>query len=274
MTRVITMSGEMAERRLTVGQLIAGKGTRRFIQATAVGGQEAIACDAAGIDMLSVGDGPALDEIRRAAPTMYLSVALPLTRYASADEVMRAAMDALEHGADSIYYCGPLAWVEHLAKADIPVMGHSGLVPRKSHWRGGLRAVGKSHKEAMQIWQAVKNLEQAGAFAVEFEAMPSVLTREITRRTTLVTSSIGAGPDADIIYQFTEDVLGETPEPPRHARAYDDFQKRYVALQDARITALQAFKADVDAGAYPSDAESIAMDDDDLAQFLDTIGRA
>ena len=268
---VITMAGIPVRRRLTVKDLIESKGQYQFVQTTATSAEAASACEYAGIDMLSVDNGASLEAIRAAAPEIYLSVALPMTRYATRDELMRAGFEALERGADSLYYCGRLDWLEHLAKADIPVMGHTGLVPRKSLWRGGLRAVGKTAKEAAEIWQSVKDLEQAGAFAVEFEVMPSALTREITKRTRLVTNSIGAGGDADISYQFTEDILGETPRLPRHARAYDDFQKRYAELQEARIRALQAFRKDVQDGNYPGPKESLSMQDEVLQEFLDTI---
>ena len=68
-----------------------------------------------------------------------------------------------------------------------------GLVPRRSTWTGGLRAVGKTLDEAMKVYRDIKALENAGAYAVEVEVIPEELLREITKRTSLLTSSIGGG---------------------------------------------------------------------------------
>lgn len=274
MGRIYTMGGEAAERDLTVAHLIAAKGLRRRTQATATTAEEAQAAVAAGNDMLSVSAGVELALVRAAAPRMFLNCALPMTAYASADELMRGAMDAMEAGADAVYYCGPTTWIAHLAQAGIPVMGHAGLVPRKSIWIGGLRAYGKTPGEAVKLWNDIRRLEDAGAYAVEIEVVPAALTAEITRATSLVTSSIGAGTEADIIYQFTEDTLGMDPDPPRHVIAYDDFAARLDALQQARIAALQAWRKDVDAGNYPAKAQSVATPTEALDALRNAIGKS
>ncbi|MEQ9487981.1 MAG: 3-methyl-2-oxobutanoate hydroxymethyltransferase [Alphaproteobacteria bacterium] len=226
-----------------------------------------MATEAAGVDMLSIDYAENLDDLREAAPSIFFNVAMPLTDFASADDIMRGAMDAMSRGADGIYYCGPLAWVEQLAKADIPVMGHAGLVPRKSLWIGGLRAFGKTIDEAKKIWGHVRDLENAGAYAVELEVVPTEVTRVISENTSLVTSSIGSGPHADVIYQFVQDILGETDPLPRHAKAYDDFADRYFTLQDARINAIKSFVAEVQAGEFPN-TEHVVDDRYDVAADL------
>lgn len=272
MTRIYTMGGEAAERDLTVAHLIAAKGLRRHTQATATTAVEAQTAVAAGIDMLSVSAGAELALVRAAASRIFLNCALPMTTYASTDELMRGAMDAMEAGADAVYYCGPTAWLAHLAQAGIPVMGHAGLVPRKSIWIGGLRAYGKTPQEAVKLWDDIRRLEDAGAYAVEIEVVPAALTAEITRATSLVTSSIGSGTEADIIFQFTEDTLGMDPNPPRHVKAYDDFSARMEALQAARITALQAWREDVNAGSYPAEAQSVATPPEALDALRIAVG--
>ncbi len=274
MARIYTMGGEAAERDLTVAHLIDAKGTQRRAQATATTADEAHAAVAAGIDMLSVSAGAELALVRAAAPRMFLNCALPMTAYASADELMRGATDAMEAGADAVYYCGPTAWVAHLAQAaGIPVMGHAGLVPRKSIWIGRLRAFGKTPEEAVKLWDDIRRLEDAGAYAVEIEVVPAELTAEITRATSLVTSSIGAGTEADIIFQFTEDTLGMDPNPPRHVKPYDDFAARMNALQEARIAALQAWREDVKASSYPAEAQSVATPPEALDALRNAIGK-
>lgn len=273
MARIYTMGGEAAERDLTVAHLINAKGTRRRTQATATTADEAQAAVAAGIDMLSVSAGAELALVRAAAPRLFLNCALPMTAYASADELMRGAMEAMEAGADAVYYCGPTAWIAHLAQAGIPVMGHAGLVPRKSIWIGGLRAYGKTPEEAVKLWDHISRLEDAGAYAVEIEVVPAALTAEITRATSLLTSSIGAGTEADIIFQFTEDTLGMDPNPPRHVKPYDDFAAKMEALQEARIAALQAWREDVNAGSYPAEAQSVATPPEALDALRNAIGK-
>lgn len=252
------MGGTPAERHLTVADFIAAKGQRKLVQATATSVEEAQAAAAAGIDMLSVSAGEEVRIVRAAAPHMFLNTALPMMQFASAEDLLRGAFGAMEDGADAVYFCWLVAWIEYLSKAAIPVMGHAGLVPRKSLWLGGLRAFGKTPGEARQLWRDIRDLENAGAYAVEIEVVPAALTAELTRASSLVVSSIGAGAEADIIFQFTEDTLGLVPDPPRHVRRYDEFHARLLALQEARIAALGQFARDARSGSYPGNDHIVA----------------
>ena len=99
-------------------------------------------------------------------------------------------MAALKNGADSVMTARRLAVVEMLANEDIPVMGHLGLVPRKSTWRGGLRAVGRTAEEALALMQDFRDLENAGAFSVEAEVIPAEVMSAISPRTGLITVSL------------------------------------------------------------------------------------
>lgn len=274
MKSLYTMGGEQVSRHLTVADLLNAKGKRKFVQATATTTEDAIAAADAGIDMLSVSAGEELRLVRKVAPHLFLNTALPLTRFANPDELLRAAFDALEDGADGVYFCGNVAWVEHLAKASVPVMGHAGLVPRKSTWIGGLRAYGKTPKEARVLWQDIRDLENAGAYAVELEVVPSELTAEITKASRLVISSIGSGPSADIIFQFTEDTLGVGANPPRHVKTYDNFHRRFAELQKARIDALRKFKEDALSGDYPEKAQSVSTPSEALDALKSAIAES
>jgi 3-methyl-2-oxobutanoate hydroxymethyltransferase len=104
--------------------------------------------------------------------------------------------------------------VRALAHEQIPVVGHLGFVPRKSTWVGGVRAVSKSATEALELWDRFQRLEDAGAFAAECELIAAPVIAEIHRRTSLVTLSLGSGPDADVVFLFTSDVCGESSRPP------------------------------------------------------------
>jgi 3-methyl-2-oxobutanoate hydroxymethyltransferase len=270
MKRIYTMGGDPAARHLTVADIIALKGQRTLVQATATTEEEARAAVEAGLDMLSVSAGVELRMVRTVAPNMFLNVALPMTRFASQEDLLRGAYEAMEDGADAVYFCGPVRWIEYLSAAAIPVMGHAGLVPRKSIWLGGLRAFGKTPAEAQQLWQDIRDLENAGAYAVEIEVVPAELTAEITKATSLSVSSIGSGPHADIVFQFTEDTLGTTTNAPRHVKAYEDFATRLADLQKARVSALKRFADDARSGAYPGPEVSVATS----AEALDALRTA
>ena len=103
---------------------------------------------------------------------------------------------------------------------DIPVMGHLGLVPRKSTWTGGLRAVGKTAAEAHALYRKFKSLEDAGAVMVEAEVIPWRVMREINKRSGLITVSLGSGMHADVAYLFMEDICGDSENTPRHGRSF------------------------------------------------------
>ena len=143
-------------------------------------------------------------------------------------------------------------FVEAAAEAGIPIQGHAGLVPRKSTWTGGLRAVGKTLDEAMQVFRDIKALESAGAYAVEVEVIPEELLREISKRTSLLTSSIGGGSGGDIQFLFADDILGNNPPPyPRHSKQYRNFYKLKQDLQRERVAGFREFVADVRGGKFP-----------------------
>ena len=135
--------------------------------------------------------------------------------------------------------------VRLLAAESIPVVGHLGFVPRKSTWVGGVRAVGKTAAEAIELWDRFRRLEDAGAFAVECELIPAAVMSEINRRTSLVTISLGSGGDADVIFLFASDICGESSKRPRHARAWGDLATLYRAVRDERVKALSGFRAAV-----------------------------
>ena len=119
----------------------------------------------------------------------------------------------MELGADAIMCQWSPRFISAAAEAGVPVQGHAGLVPRKSTWTGGLKAVGKTLEEALWVYREIKTIEDAGAYAVEVEVVPEELLIEISKRTSLLTSSIGGGKGGDIQFLFAEDILGNNPPP-------------------------------------------------------------
>ena len=195
---------------------------------------------------------------------------------ASATEAVRLAYDAMALGADAIMCQWSPRFVAAAAEAGVPVQGHAGLVPRKSTWTGGLRAVGKTLDEAMQVYRDIKALENAGAYAVEVEVIPDALLAEITRRTTLLTSSIGGGGGGDIQFLFADDILGNTPPPwPRHSKQYRQLYLMKEAMQKERVAAFREFAGEARRGAFPGPEHVIATPEglaDAFAEAADAEG--
>ena len=136
------------------------------------------------------------------------------------DELLATAFEALGAGADAVITARRLDAVRLLAAECVPVMGHLGFVPKKSTQYGGVRAVGNTAAEALDLWRQFRELEEAGAFAVECELIPAAVLAEITPRTSMATISLGSGPEADVMFLFQSDVVGSSERIPRHARAY------------------------------------------------------
>jgi 3-methyl-2-oxobutanoate hydroxymethyltransferase len=161
-----------------------------------------------------------------------------------------------------------LQTVQRLSEEAIPVIGHVGLVPSKRTWTGGFKAVGKSAESAMQVFNAVKAYESAGAFGAEIEVVPSEVATEISKRTTLFMVSMGAGTGCDAQYLFAEDVLGSnTGHYPRHAKRYRDFAAENARLQKERVAAFTEFAGDVKTGAYPEAGHEVGITPEEMKSF-------
>ena len=96
-----------------------------------------------------------------------------------------------------------------------------------------------------------KKLENAGAYAVEVEVIPEELLAEISKRTKLLTSSIGAGSGGDIQFLFAEDILGNNAPPyPRHSKQYRNIFKMMQDIQDERVSGFREFANEVRNGIF------------------------
>ena len=163
-------------------------------------------------------------------------------------------------------------FVKAAAEAGIPIQGHAGLVPRKSTWTGGLRAVGKTLDEALWVYKEIKALEAAGAYAVEVEVIPEQLLIEISQRTSLLTSSIGGGGGGDIQFLFAEDILGNNPPPyPRHSKQYKNLYKMKQEMQAERVAGFKEFIDDVKKGKFPGKEHTIQAPNNLIEEFLDEL---
>ena len=276
--RVMTLGGAYGTRNYTVKDLRDQKGKRVLVETLPFSPEEAAAAEEAGIDTMKVRFDPKQPElasaIRKAAPNTFMSFSVPLVAAASETEAVRLAYQAMELGADGIMCQWSPRFVAAAAEAGVPVQGHAGLVPRKSTWTGGLRAVGKTIKEALWIYNEIKRLEEAGAWAVEVEVIPAALLAEITKRTALLTSSIGAGSGGDIQFLFADDILGNNGPPyPRHSKQYRNLYKMRQEMQAERIAGFREFIQDVKSGGFPAREHIIEAPEGLIRAFVDQAGR-
>ncbi len=185
---------------------------------------------------------------------------LPFMTYQiDAGEAMRNAGRLLqEGGAHSVKLEGGVRVAETVARiveSGVPVMGHIGLTPQSVNGFGGYRVRGKDIEEAAQLIRDAVALEDAGAYAVVLELLPTSLAGAISRRLTIPTIGIGAGPHCDGQVQVLHDMLGLfTDFAPKHARQYT---KLAATISDA----LRRYASDVQEGTFPGEKESFGMDD-------------
>jgi len=255
-------------RRTTVHDLQSEKGRRKWLQLHVDNAEESAAAVECGIAILSCEPDHHLEGIRAAVPFAFLSVGMPHGTVASPDEAIRLGFTMLRRGADAVYCSHSPRFIEAMAREGIPVTGHVGLVPNRATWTN-FRAVGKTPEEAIRVLQAVKDLERAGAAAIEVEVVPVRLAEYITRNTPMLTMGMGCGAVCDTQYLFSSDVLGtHAGHYPRHAKRYADFVALMAELQAKRIDAFRAFAADVESGTYPEPKHQVDMDDATFERFI------
>ena len=268
--RIYTYGGKPARRNFTVADLIALKGTTTLCQTCPASEEEAQACAAAGIDVLNTSDAD-LPAVRAGAPETFTIADLPMTAHLTPDDILRAAVRAGEAGADAVYTPRSLRTVEMLANEGLAVQGHLGLVPRLSTLRGGLRIVGKTAEEAIELAEDFRRLEDAGAYAAEVECVAAEALAAIGPRSKLVTHSIGAGSGGDVIFMFLVDICGESERPPGHARAFADLRSLRARIVEERWRALREFRAAVRDGSYPDEDTSVSMLPNEHEKLLEAL---
>ena len=259
----------MKKTRNTVADLQAMKGKRQISMLCVETLDKARAANAAGIETLSIDENLWTPEMREAAGNCFVQAGLLYGERCTYEDYVRAGHQAMQLGGDAVYTSASTEIVRRLAAEGIPVVGHVGLIPAKCTWTGGFVAVGKTADSAMKIYEHTKELEEAGAFAAELEVVPDRVAAEISKRTSLLMLSMGAGPGGDAQYLFAEDVLGYTRgHRPRHAKVYRDFQAEYDRLQKERIAAFKEYAAEVDSGAFPQAEHLVPIADDEFEAFM------
>ncbi len=252
-----------------VAAIRAAKGVEKLGCCTAYDAAFARLADEAGVPMILVGDSMGMNTLGYAttlpvemSDTLAATAAvarsvkdalvvgdMPFGSYQCGDdEAMRNAVAILKAGADAVKLEGGASvagLIRRMTAAGIPVLAHVGMTPQSVNAYGGFRRQGKTREEADRILADAKEVEEAGAFAVTLECVPSELAAEITAALKIVTVGIGAGPVCDAQWLVMHDLLGLNERPPSFARKYADLAK---VSRDA----FAAYVADVRDGRFPA----------------------
>jgi len=188
-----------------------------------------------------------------------------MTYHTSTAEAQRnAARFIQEAGAQAIKLEGGVTVAEKVSAivgCGIPVMGHIGLTPQSINQLGGYKIQGRTEEAARRLLEDAKALEQAGAFAVVLETVPTPLAALISREIAIPTIGIGAGAGCDGQVQVVSDILGLfTDFVPKHA-------KQYAKLADTIRQAVTEYDREVKAGTFPGEKQSFTMDESILARL-------
>jgi 3-methyl-2-oxobutanoate hydroxymethyltransferase len=240
----------------------------------------------AGVDLVLVGDSGAMtvlgypstvpvstDEmlmlaaaVRRGLETPLLVGDLPFGSYEASDQqavttaqrfVKEAGCDAvkLERGGTSA------ARARAIVESGIPVMGHVGLTPQTATALGGYRAQGRTSSRALAVARDTVALEEAGCFAIVFEAIPAAVARLLVERISVPVIGIGAGPATDGQVLVFHDLLG----------IYDGhaprFAKRFADVKAQMVAGVADYAAQVRQGAFPGPEHTYSIDDEELERF-------
>lgn len=267
------------ERPVSIPDLIAQKGKEKIAVLTAYDAPSARLLDAAGIDVLLVGDSvemavygapstltASLDALVRhtkavsgAARHALVVGDMPFLSYQAspADAVRAAGRFLAEGGAGAVKLEGgrrSLPAVEAILAADIPVMGHVGMTPQSFRKFGGFRLQGKTAGAAEEILQDAIALDEAGCFAIVLECVPDALAARITSTVSVPTIGIGAGAHCDGQVLVYHDLLGLSGE------FRPKFVRRYADLAPVIEDAARRFLEDVKSGSFPSREETFVPD--------------
>lgn len=275
-------------KKVTVPAVRAMKGKSRIGMLTAYDYPSAKVADAAGADILLVGDSLGMvvlgypdtlsvtvedmlhhtRAVVRGTKSALIVGDMPyLSYHLSVEESVRNAGRFIQAGAHAVKIEGGkesrIKVVEAILDAEIPVMGHIGLTPQSVHAMGGFKLQGKNADDARRLIDEAVALERAGCFSLVLECVPSELAAMITEQITIPTIGIGAGPSCDGQVLVFHDVLGiydgHTPK----------FVRQYAHIAQDMQSALEAYLADVRSGQFPDEQkESFHMASDEELKRL------
>jgi 3-methyl-2-oxobutanoate hydroxymethyltransferase len=247
--------------------------------------------DAAGVDLVLVGDSAAnvvlghestvpatMDEmtmltaaVNRGVENALVIGDLPFMSYqvSDAEAVANAGRLIKDGGADVVKLegAGPsLERVRALVSAGIGVMGHIGLTPQTATALGGHKAQGRQADAARRLFMDAISLERAGCFALVLEAVPAPVASTISRRLAIPTIGIGSGPGTDGQVLVLHDMLG-IPGDGREPR----FVKRYAEIGELMGAAVAAYATEVRNHVYPAEEHTYTIPPEELEAFQNAV---
>ena len=264
-----------------------------IVSLTAYDYPTALAVDAAGLDLILVGDslgmtvlgyettlrvtmGEMLHHCRavaRGVKRAFLTGDMPFLSYQAdvADAVRNAGKFLSEAGMDSVKLEGGsemASTVSAIVRAGIPVMGHIGLTPQSVHQLGGYRAQGRKSDSARALLDDAFALERAGCFAIVLESVPARVATLISERLDVPTIGIGAGAGCDGQVLVSHDLLGIFD------RFVPRFVKQYAGLGMEMLEAFEHYSAEVRQREFPASEHTFTIPDDEWKVFLDGLDDA
>jgi 3-methyl-2-oxobutanoate hydroxymethyltransferase len=261
-----------------------------IVMVTAYDYPSAQVAEEAGVDVVLVGDSGAMTvlghpstvpvtteellmlarAVRRGLNTPLMIGDMPFGSYEASNEeaIHNAQRFIKEAGCDAVKIERGGTSVERaraLVGAGIPVMGHVGLTPQTATALGGYRSQGRTAERALSVLHDALALQEAGCFAIVFEAIPSALTEAVMPRMEIPVIGIGAGPAADGQVLVFHDLLG----------IYDGhvarFVKRYAKVRDEMVRGVSAFADEVRARKYPEEEHGYTMAPDEIARLHELV---
>jgi 3-methyl-2-oxobutanoate hydroxymethyltransferase len=259
---------------------------QRLVMVTAYDAPSGRLADAAGVELVLVGDSAAMvvlghdstvpatmDEmliltraVTRGARRPIVVADMPFGSFQISDEeaLENAVRFVKEAGADAVKLegAGPmLSRVRMIVGAGIPVMGHIGLTPQSATMLGGFKAQGRTAEKAVRLLEDAHALEAAGCFSIVLEAVPAPVAARVTRELSIPTIGIGAGAACDGQVLVWHDLLG------LYEGTSPRFVKRYADLATEIRRALETYVAEVQQGTFPQEQHTYSMPDEELRGF-------
>jgi 3-methyl-2-oxobutanoate hydroxymethyltransferase len=248
---------------------------QRIVALTAYDHLMAELLDAAGVDVILVGDSAAMavqgrhttvsvtmeqmlyhaELVASAAERALVVGDLPFMSYqVNTDEALRNAGRMVQEAhVEAVKLEGGLsiaATIRRIVEAGIPVMGHLGLTPQSIHKFGTYQVRATDPEEADEVRRDALALEEAGAFAIVLEKVPASLATEVAQSVRIPVIGIGAGPGCDGQILVSHDMLG------LYTKFHPRFVRRYAELGELMKGAFERYAADVRGGDFPTERES------------------
>jgi 3-methyl-2-oxobutanoate hydroxymethyltransferase len=262
-----------------------------IVMVTAYDHPSALAVEAAEVDMVLVGDSAAnnvlgypdtvpitVEEllmlsaaVRRGLKTPLMVGDLPFGSYEASDAqaISTAHRFVKEAGCDAVKLEGGGAMAERaraIVRAGVPVMGHVGLTPQTATALGGYRAQGRTAERAKAVLDDALALQDAGCFAIVFEAIPADVTDVIMEFMEVPIIGIGAGPSTDGQVLVLHDLLAI------HQGFKPKFVKQYAAVGEEMVRGVRAYAEEVRSRAFPGPQHAYGIAPEELERLRSVVG--